>query len=112
MDKVTVAILATIGLAAVGVAADYLLKRASLREQPLGSMWFVSGILLYGSAAFGWVYVMRHLSFATIGVVYAASMVLLLALVGVIVLGESLRWQEAIGILLALSSIVLLARFA
>ena len=112
MEKATLAILATVGLCVVGVTGDYLLKRASNRDTPLATWWFVFGFVVYSSTAFGWVYVMRHLKFATIGVVYAMATVLLLALVGVLFLGESLRWQEVLGIVLALASISLLARFA
>jgi len=112
MDKATPAILATVGLCVVSVAGDYLIKRASNRESPFTTWWFVAGFVVYSSTAFGWIYVMRHLKFATIGVVYAVATVLLLTLVGVLFLNESLRWQEVIGIGLALASIVLLGRFA
>ncbi len=112
MQHVTVAIVATIGLCVVTVAGDYLLKQASNQAVPLSSWWFLLGFLVYSSTAFGWVYVMRHVSFATLGAVYAVASVLSLALVGVLLLGESLRWQEGVGIGMAVGSIVLLARFA
>ena len=48
---------------------------------------------------------MQHLKFATIGVVYAMAMALLLSLVGVLFLNKSLRWQEVLGIVLGLASI-------
>jgi small multidrug resistance pump len=112
MQPVTIAILATFGLCVVTVAGDYLLKQASNRAAPLSSWWFVLGFLVYSSTAFGWVYVMRHLRFATLGAVYAVASVLLLTLVGVLFLGESLKWQEVVGIGMAVTSILLLARFA
>jgi len=112
MEKATLAILVTVGLCVVSVAGDYLLKLASRRESPLTSWWFVAGFVVYSSTAFGWVYVMRHLKFATIGVVYAVATILLLTVVGVVFLNESLKWQEVLGIGLAVVSIVLLARFA
>jgi multidrug transporter EmrE-like cation transporter len=39
-------------------------------------------------------------------------MILLLTFVGVVFLHETLRWQECVGITLALASIALLSRFA
>ncbi len=105
------AILTTIAICIFSASADYFLKRASNQESPLLTPWFVLGFGMYACTAFGWVYVMRHLQFATLGVVYSSTMVILLAAIGVFVLHESLRWQEALGLFLAVSSIILLARF-
>jgi small multidrug resistance pump len=112
MQPVTVAIWATIALCAVTVVGDYLLKQASAEPAPITSWRFLFGFIVYSSTAFGWVYVIRHLRFATLGAVYAVASVLLLTLVGVLFLGESLKWQEVVGIGMAVTSILLLARFA
>ncbi len=105
------AILATIGVCVFSATADYFLKRASEQSAPLTTPWFALGFGMYACTAFGWVFVMRRLQFATLGVVYASTMVVLMAGIGVVVLGETLRWQEVLGIVLAVSSIFLLARF-
>jgi multidrug transporter EmrE-like cation transporter len=55
---------------------------------------------------------MRHLKLATIGAVYSVSMVMLMALLGLLVFRETLNRTEVVGILCALVSIALLARFA
>lgn len=112
MDRQTTAVLVTVGFSVVGVVGDYFLKLASGRDQPLRSGWFYLGFALYASTAFGWVYVMRHLKLATIGVLYSVSMILLLTAVGVVLFGESLSTSEAVGIVLALASLALLTRFA
>lgn len=112
MDRQTTAVLVTVGFSVVGVVGDYFLKLASGRDQPLRSGWFYLGFALYASTAFGWVYVMRHLKLATIGVLYSVSMILLLTAVGVVAFGESLSTTEAVGIVLALASLALLTRFA
>src|SRR5262245_56914902 len=112
MQSVAGAVIATVGLCIVTVVGDYLLKRASNHAVPFSSWWFVLGFVVYASTAFGWVYVMRHLQFAALGGVYAVSSVLLLALTGVLFLGESLKWEEALGMGMAVASIVLLGRFA
>jgi multidrug transporter EmrE-like cation transporter len=54
---------------------------------------------------------MRHLTLATIGVIYAMCMILFLALMGVVVFDEPLHRSEIVGIVLALAALVLLARF-
>lgn len=105
------AILATIGICIFSATADYFLKRASDESSPLLTVWFYLGFGMYACTAFGWVFVMRRLQFATLGVVYASTMVILMAGIGVVVLHETLRWQELVGIVLAVSSIFLLARF-
>jgi len=110
--KSYVPILVTIGFSVVGVVGDYLLKLASAQKAPLRSGWFYVGFAVYASTAFGWVYVMRHLKLATIGVVYSVSMILLLTAIGAVAFKESLNAYEAAGLLMAIGSLILLMRFA
>jgi drug/metabolite transporter (DMT)-like permease len=107
-----VAILVTVGFSIVGVLGDYLLKLASSQDQPLRSKWFYLGFAVYASTAFGWVYVMRHLKLATIGVVYSISMILLLTAIGAVVFRETLNTYEIVGMVMAVASLILLMRFA
>ena len=104
--------LVTIAFSVIGVFGDYFLKLASAREQPLRAISFYLGFALYASTAFGWVFVMKHLKLATISVLYAVSLVLLLTAIGVVLFRESLNYFEVIGIVLAVISLVLLTRFA
>ena len=112
MDKHSLAVLVTIGFSVVGVAGDYLLKLASGSSNPLKSRWFYIGFAVYASTAFGWVFVMRHLKLATIGVVYSVSMILLLTGIGVVFFREPLSRYEIAGLLMAITSLFLLIRFA
>lgn len=105
-------VVVTIGFSVVGVLGDYLLKLASDQKNPLRSGWFYVGFAVYASTAFGWVYVMRHLKLATIGVVYSVSMILLLTGLGSLVFREPLKVQEIVGLIMAIASLVLLMRFA
>jgi|SRR5262249_51728723 drug/metabolite transporter (DMT)-like permease len=105
-------IFVTVGFSAVGVLGDYLLKLASSQKEPLRSGWFYLGFAVYASTAFGWVYVMRYLKLATIGVVYSVSMILLLTMIGTIAFREALRPAEVVGLVMAIISLVLLMRFA
>jgi drug/metabolite transporter (DMT)-like permease len=110
--KNLLAVVVTVGFSVVGVVGDYLLKLASARDQPLRSGWFYLGFAVYASTAFGWVFVMRHLKLATIGVLYSVSMILLLTAIGTIAFKEPLSPREVAGLLMAIGSLVLLARFA
>ncbi len=105
------AIVVAASLAGVGVLADYFLKRASDHAASARTGWFWLGLVVYAAMAGGWVYVMRHLSFAELGIVYSATTLLLLTGVGVVVLGETLRGSEALGVAMALGAIALLGRF-
>lgn len=102
----------TFFLSFICVVADYLLKRASETDTPYYTYWFFTALVLEALTAFGWIYVMRHMKLATLGAVYSVSIVLLLALLGVIIFNESLDFQEVIGIFLAIGSLVMLSRFA
>jgi drug/metabolite transporter (DMT)-like permease len=112
MGTKTIAVLVTFAFSIMGVVGDYFLKLASARHQPLRTSWFYLGFVLYASTAFGWVFVMRHLKLATIGVLYSVCLVLVLTAVGVVLFREPLGYFEVIGIILAVTSLVLLMRFA
>jgi drug/metabolite transporter (DMT)-like permease len=111
MDQKTLAVLVTVGFSLVGVLGDYFLKRASGTAEPLKSVTFYVGLVIYASTAFGWVFVMRHQKLATISVVYSVSMIVLLTAMGVLLFRESLNGYEIVGLLLAIASLILLARF-
>jgi multidrug transporter EmrE-like cation transporter len=111
MDKSYLPVLVAVVMSGVGIVGDYFLKRASGQGQPLATWAFLVGLVLYSSTAFAWVYVMRHLKLATIGVIYSVSMILLLTAMGVFFFEESLNRYEVAGIVLAVAAIVLLARF-
>ena len=93
-------LLVTVAFSIAGVVGDYLLKLASEQKAPLGIGWFYLGFAVYASTAFGWVYVMRHMKLAAVGVVYSITMIVLLTAVG------------SIGLILAIASLYLLIRFA
>jgi small multidrug resistance pump len=102
--------LLVIALSVIGVVGDYFLKRASAESAPLRTWWFAIGFVVYSSTTFGWVAAMRHLTLASIGVLYGTATVLCLVLAGVLA-GERLRPIEAIGVVLAVGALMLLRRF-
>jgi drug/metabolite transporter (DMT)-like permease len=109
-DK-TIATLVAAAMSCFGILGDYFLKKASAEERPITTPTFLVGILLYASTAFAWVYLMRYLKLATIGVVYSVCMILMLTAMGVLFFEESLNRYEVAGIVLAIGSILLLSRF-
>ena len=112
MRQSTLAILVTMLFSAIGVVGDSFLKLASEQPVPWRTPWFLIGFVLYASTAFGWVFVMKHLKLATVGVVYSVSMIVLLTAIGALAFGETLSAREGAGLVLALASLYLLMRFA
>lgn len=99
-----------LGLAAVGVLGDSLIKIASRQENIVFNGWFVLGALTFALTAFGWVYAMKHMKLAEVGVIYSLGTVIMLAVIGSCCFGEKLNWQEWFGIALAIAAIILLRR--
>lgn len=96
----------------MGVIGDSFLKISGGGEKFVNLKFFIIGLVVYASTAFGWFYVMKSVKLSTIGVIYSISTVLLLVAVGVIFFHEKLKIHEIIGIVAAIISIVLLSRFA
>src|SRR3954453_13261665 len=111
MDKTALPVVVTIAFSVIGVVGDYFLKLASAKDESLKSPAFYIGFLLYASTAFGWIFVMKHLKLATVGVLYSVSMVLLLTAVGVVAFKEPLNGYEILGLIMAVASLLLLTRF-
>ena len=89
-----------------------MLKLASLEKSALPNRWFLIGCAFYLLSAVGGVDALRYLKLATAGVVDSAATVLFLALLGVLVFGESLNRYELAGMVLAVAPIGLLWRFS
>lgn len=105
------AIFLTIFLAGIGVLGDYYINLAGERGK-MDIKWFVVGLIIYASTAFGWYFAMKHIKLSTLGVFYAVSTVLFLAFISVAYFKEPLNQYELIGILVAIASLFLLGRFA
>lgn len=111
MSKPALAIVVTVALSIMAVIADYFLKRATGFADPYKTWWFVIGLIIYSATAFGTVFVFQHIKLAIAGVVYSVSFVLFLTALGVLFFNETLKAQEALGIVMAATSLVMLGRF-
>ena len=74
-------------------------------------LFFVLGFIFLSGTTFGWVFIMRHMKLAAIGIAYSITMILLLALVGMLFFDERLNISELIGLALAIAALLLLIRF-
>lgn len=88
---------------------DYAIKVATAKDGGLLSPWFILGAIMYGLPAVGWFYLMKSHSLAMIGVMYSASTIILLALLGYFVFKEAFGWREAVGLTLAIAAVAVMS---
>lgn len=103
--------LAAVGLSIITVIADYFIKKASLENSVWNKFLFI-GIVIYGLTGLGWVYVVKNIKLSTSGVIYGVSCIAILAIVSVFVFHEKITTWEIFGIILGISSVAVLYRFA
>ena len=90
------------------IGGDYFVKIASTGAGGLFTVTFMIGMLLYGATAIGWYFLMKIHSLAEIGVIYSASTLILLAVLGHIAFNEAIGLRQLLGLSLALVSIVIM----
>lgn len=93
---------------AATLLGDYFLKTAANKPEGLMSAWFAGGVLIYGLLAFGWYFLMKSYSLATIGVMFSASTIMLLAGLGHFVFKEQFGLREVIGVSLAVLAVAVM----
>jgi len=103
-------LLILIGITGLTLIGDYCIKLASGAQSGLFSWTFVVGMVFYGLPAIGWFFLMRTHSLAAIGVFYSASTIILLAALGFFVFKEPFGWREALGLSLAVASVVVMSQ--
>lgn len=96
------------GIVALTVMGDYALKYASMKATPALSTWFASGAILYAGTALGWVLLMQSHNLAQIAVLYSSATILALTGVGYAFFGEAISARQAIGLVAALLSVILM----
>ncbi len=112
MNNLFLAFSLGIGLSVMTIFADMLIKNASLQKSFSGWQMLFVGALIYGLTALGWFWVMRNMKLSTLGVLYGVSCIVLITIVSVFYYKEAIRPIEVFGIVLAVISIIILARFA
>lgn len=106
------AICAVLSVSALCLIGDYFLKLAGSGKEYIDVKLFIVGTVVYGAAATGFFFGMKHLNLATVGVYYSLSTILFMAALGYFAFGETLSAREAAGVGLALVSMLLLSRVA
>lgn len=105
---VTLSLLAVITI--MTLLGDYCIKLATHKDTGLYSPLFMVGAVFYGIPAVGWFFLMKSHSLAMVGVMYSASTLVLLTLMGFVVFKESLGWRELVGLSLAISAVIVMSQ--
>jgi drug/metabolite transporter (DMT)-like permease len=90
------------------IAGDYCVKTASGSESQNSYLVLLAGACLYGASAIGWFILMRTHSLATIGVLYSATTIIMLAALGHFVFNEPTNSTQLLGLLLAVVSVLIM----
>ncbi len=98
--------------ALIVLVGDYVIKLAADGNMPLTSTHVILGCLFYGASALLWYGSMRFITLAQAGVAFSMFSLLALCALGVIFFDEVIYPREAVGIGLALLSMVLMVRIA
>lgn len=93
------------------IAADYFIKIASQKEAALMTPSFGMGAALYVVSACAWLYAMKIMTLAQVGVLYSVVTILALAAMGVFLFEESFTWRDAAGVFFALLAVAFMGRF-
>lgn len=91
------------------IGDSYLKKAGQTKSANLAFLGF--GLLVYLITGLIWFLIYKHVKFSAVGTVYGVCTALVFVVVGVFYFRESLKPSEIIGIVLAISSLILLSRF-
>ncbi|MFZ2201896.1 MAG: hypothetical protein WAV56_00715, partial [Microgenomates group bacterium] len=97
-------------LTIVTAFGDSFLKKAGQLKYT-NYTFLTIGLVVYAITGVVWFFVYKQTKFSVVGSIYGVATAVIFALVGIFYFKESLRPQEIIGIVFAVTSIVLLGRF-
>jgi drug/metabolite transporter (DMT)-like permease len=103
------ALLVLLPITLATIAGDYCVKMASGSQSQNSYFVLLAGACLYGISAIGWFVLMRTHSLATIGVLYSATTIIMLAALGHFVFKEPTSSTQLLGLLLAVLSVIIMS---
>lgn len=99
-------------LSLTAVVGDSFIKHASLQPGFTAWRWLLAGFLFYGSTAFGWFFMMRKMKLSTLGIIFSITTIIFLTAVGTFYFKEKIEALEWVGILMGISSLLILFKFS
>ena len=101
-----------IGLALVTALGDALIKSASNKLGFSGWKQLMLAAIIYAGTALGWFFVLRKIKLSSGVMIYTLSLIIFVILISVFYFKEELKPIEYVGIAMAISSLLILSRFA
>jgi multidrug transporter EmrE-like cation transporter len=96
----------------IAVIGDFFIKKATLAKGINEYVYMGIAIFFYALNAMAFYIIYKHMELSSIGVYYALFTIILFVITGVLFFGEVISKGEFAGIVLAVASIFLLAKFA
>lgn len=96
----------------IAVIGDVFIKKATQAKGTEVYLLLTVAAIFYVLNSISFYFVYKTMKLSTIGVVYAISTIIMFAFVGVLIFKEKIALQEVIGIILAITSVVLMSKFA
>ena len=91
----------------MNTAGDYFLKVGSSQANPYIALATFSGVVMYASSAFGWIYVMQRVNLTVVGIIYSSSTIIILTLMSLYVFKEEVSLRQLLAVGLALGAVAL-----
>lgn len=110
--NILINILVVVCVTTIAIWGDTFLKSATTSTGIKHVFDLTMGVVIYALVAFGFYYMYKLMDFSSSGVIYALVSILLYMGVGLFLYKEAINMYEVIGIILAITSIFLLSRFA
>lgn len=99
MNPIAISVLMT----GLGIVGDVFLKLSAG-----GNYWFlIAGAIIYASCAIGWAEVLTNITLGQLGIWYSTLFIIMSMTIGVVFMGETITLRQAIGMALAIASIML-----
>lgn len=94
------------------ILADALIEKSTLKGNSVFHPMVILAGLIYGLTAFGWFVVLKKTELLNAGVIYILFSLIFLAIFSLFYFKERLAPMEAVGLFLALLSIIILYKYA
>ena len=109
--ELAIAFLVGVLMTILTIIGDYFIKKATLQTGIEGWKFLTIAAIVWASSVIGWFFVFKKMKVTSIAILYNVSGILLLTLVGIFIFKEKVSSIEIVGLLMAIGSLIILARF-
>lgn len=111
IEKVIVFVSA-LAMSGLTILGDFFIKQAAVDNNADSWKKVVIGGFIWFITAIGWFFLLKKEKLISLGGIYLVSSVILLVFVSVFIFKEKVSEMEIVGIIMAIISLIILARFS